>query len=153
MVWGTISDNMTQKPLFYVAFLAKRLLDIALPWQYQSVPSDQKLLEKVRYMLKLKVTKFQLPTPNSFWAVLKKNSLGGQIPPQKKKSKIALRLIHMSPADEFDAKVVYKEPLFFMGINFLLLFSLEKHDREEYHIEMHYSECTRCMQMFPNVVN
>ena len=30
------------------------------------VPGDQKLLERVNYMLKLKVTKFQLPTPNGF---------------------------------------------------------------------------------------
>ena len=30
------------------------------------VPGDQKLLERVCYMLKLKVTKFQLPTPNGF---------------------------------------------------------------------------------------
>ena len=30
------------------------------------VPSDQKLFERVCYMLKLKVTKFQLPTPNGF---------------------------------------------------------------------------------------
>ena len=30
------------------------------------VPGDQKLLERVCYMLKLKMTKFQLPTPNSF---------------------------------------------------------------------------------------
>ena len=30
------------------------------------IPGDQKLFERVRYMLKLKVTKFQLPTPNGF---------------------------------------------------------------------------------------
>ena len=30
------------------------------------VPSDQKLFEKVCYTLILKLTKFQLPTPNSF---------------------------------------------------------------------------------------
>ena len=30
------------------------------------VPGDQKLFEKVCYILKLKVTKFQLPTPNGF---------------------------------------------------------------------------------------
>ena len=57
----TISDNMTQKPLFYVTF-AKRLLEIATP----KVPADQKLFERVCYTFILKVTKFQLPTPNSF---------------------------------------------------------------------------------------
>ena len=30
------------------------------------VPGDQKLFERVCYMLKLKVTKVQLPTPNGF---------------------------------------------------------------------------------------
>ena len=30
------------------------------------VPGDQKLFERVYYTLILKVTKFQLPTPNSF---------------------------------------------------------------------------------------
>ena len=29
-------------------------------------PGDQKLFERVCYVLKLKVTKFQLPTPNGF---------------------------------------------------------------------------------------
>ena len=36
------------------------------------VPGDQKLLERVRYTLIRKFTNFQLPIPNSFWAVLKK---------------------------------------------------------------------------------
>ena len=44
------------------------------------VPGNQKLFERVCYMLKLKVTKFQLPTANGFLAVFKKNSWG-QIPP------------------------------------------------------------------------
>ena len=30
------------------------------------LPGDQKLFERVCYMLKLKLTKFQLPTPNGF---------------------------------------------------------------------------------------
>ena len=30
------------------------------------IPGDQKLFERVCYMLKLKVTKFQLPRPNGF---------------------------------------------------------------------------------------
>ena len=45
VVLGTISNNMTQKPLFYAA---------------PKVLGDQKLLERVCYMLELKVTKFQL---------------------------------------------------------------------------------------------
>ena len=30
------------------------------------VPGDQKLFERVKFILKLKMTKFQLPTPNGF---------------------------------------------------------------------------------------
>ena len=44
------------------------------------VPGDQKLFERVCYTFILKVAKFQLPTPNSFRAVLK-NQLGGKFPP------------------------------------------------------------------------
>ena len=64
-----ISDNMTQKPLFYVFgvfFFAKRLLQIALSWQHLKSQVIKKLFERVNYMLKLKVTTFQLPTPNGF---------------------------------------------------------------------------------------
>ena len=41
---------------------AKRLLEIVLPWQHLRC-HDQKLFERVCYMLNLNVTKFQLPTP------------------------------------------------------------------------------------------
>ena len=34
VVLGTISDNMTQKPLFYTLILAKIPLEIALSWQH-----------------------------------------------------------------------------------------------------------------------
>ena len=44
------------------------------------VPGDQKALAWVCYMLKVKVTKFQLPIPNDFLAVLK-NSWGQICPP------------------------------------------------------------------------
>ena len=47
------------------------------------VPGDQKLFERVCYMFKLKVTKFQLPTPNGFWA---------NLPPPPPPSKIGLRI-------------------------------------------------------------
>ena len=69
MVLGTISDNMTQKPLFYAHFLCffgKAPLRNSIVMATTKVPGDQKLIERVNYMLKLKVTKFQLPTPNGF---------------------------------------------------------------------------------------
>ena len=69
VVLGTISDNMTQKPLFYTRFWhffgqtpLRNSIVIATP----KVPGNQKLFERVCYMSKLKVTKFQLPTPNGF---------------------------------------------------------------------------------------
>ena len=40
-------------------------------------PGDQKLLERVCYKLIRKCTNFQLPTTNSFWAVVKKTAEGG----------------------------------------------------------------------------
>ena len=41
------------------------------------VPGDQKLFERVSHLLKLKVTKFQLPTPNGFRAIFNKPAGGG----------------------------------------------------------------------------
>ena len=42
-------------------------------------PCDQKLFERVCYMLKLTVTKFQLLRPNGFGAISKKTA-GGKFP-------------------------------------------------------------------------
>ena len=69
MVLGTISDNMTQKPSFYARFLCifgQTPLRNSIVMATPKVPGDQKLFERVSYMLKLKVTKFQLPTPDGF---------------------------------------------------------------------------------------
>ena len=53
------------------------------------VPVDQKLFERVWYMLKLKATKFQLPTLNGFWAVLKKPAGGKSCSPVQNRVKRA----------------------------------------------------------------
>ena len=42
---------------------------------------DQKLFERVCYMLKPKVAKFQPPTRDRFWAILKKPAGGGKFAP------------------------------------------------------------------------
>ena len=55
---------MTQKPLFYVVFFRQTPPRIAMATP--KIPGDQKLFERVSYMLKLKVTKFQLPRANGF---------------------------------------------------------------------------------------
>ena len=66
---GTISDNRAEKPLFYICFL--RFFG-QVPLRYSvflttpKVPGNQKLLERMCYMLKLKVTKVQLPKPDGF---------------------------------------------------------------------------------------
>ena len=69
------------------------------------VPGDQKLYERVNCMLKLKVTKFQLPTPNGLELYLKKNSGGGQmyLPPVQNRVNRPARVnmafhIHMTRA-------------------------------------------------------
>ena len=66
---------MTQELLVYVAFwpnTSRNSVAIATP----KVPSDQKQFDRVYCTLISKVTKFQLPTPNSFCAVLKKTAEG-----------------------------------------------------------------------------
>ena len=67
--FGTISDNVTQKPLFctrFWRFFGQAPLRNSVVMATPKVPGNQKLLERACYMLKLKVTKFQLPTPNGF---------------------------------------------------------------------------------------
>ena len=72
-ILGTIWDNMTQEPLFYVLFSQMPLRN-SIAIATTKVPGDQKLFERVCYMLKLKVTKFQLPTHNGFRVVLDKRA-------------------------------------------------------------------------------
>ena len=60
MVLGTILDNMTPKPLFY----AHSWNSVAM--ETPKILGDQKLFERVCYMLKLNVTKFQLARPYGF---------------------------------------------------------------------------------------
>ena len=56
---------MTQMKLFYVAF-GKTPLENSVAMETPKVTGDQKLFERVRYTLILKVTKFRFPAPNSF---------------------------------------------------------------------------------------
>ena len=68
-VFWTISANMRQKPLFYArfwCFLGQMPLKNSIVMATPKIPGDQKLFESVSYMLKLKVTKFQLRAPNGF---------------------------------------------------------------------------------------
>ena len=55
---------MTQKP-FFTSLFGQTTLRNSIAMTTPKVSGDQKLLERVCYMLKLKVTKFQLSTPNS----------------------------------------------------------------------------------------
>ena len=66
---GTISDNMTQKPLFYAhfwRFFGQMPLRNSIAMATPKIPGDPKLFERVCRMLKLKVTKFQLSRHNGF---------------------------------------------------------------------------------------
>ena len=51
---------------FLVSFFGQLPLRNSTVIATPKVPGDQKLFERVNYMLKLKVTKFQLRTPNGF---------------------------------------------------------------------------------------
>ena len=50
----------------FLAFFGQAPLRNSVAMATSKVPGNQKLFEKACYMLKLKVTKFQLPTPNGF---------------------------------------------------------------------------------------
>ena len=76
MVLETISDNMAQKRLFYVVFCQTPLRN-SVAMATPKILGDQKLFERVCYMLKLKFTKFQLPRPTVSELYLKKKQLGG----------------------------------------------------------------------------
>ena len=65
MILGTISDNMTQNH-YFTSFFGQTPLGNSVSMATPKIPGDQKLFEKVCYMSKLKVTKFQLPRPNGF---------------------------------------------------------------------------------------
>ena len=49
-----------------LAFFGQTPLKRSVPMAAPKIPGDQKLFERVCYMLKLKVTKIQLLRPNSF---------------------------------------------------------------------------------------
>ena len=55
----TISDNMTQKRLFYVVFFfGQTPLRNSIAMATPKIPGDQKLFERVFYLFKLKGAKF-----------------------------------------------------------------------------------------------
>ena len=54
------------KTIILCLFFGQTPLRNSVVMETPEVPGDQKLFERVCYMLKLKVTKFQLPTPNGF---------------------------------------------------------------------------------------
>ena len=97
---------MTQKPLFYANFLAiffqmplRNSISMATP----KIPGDPKLFERVCYMSKRKVTKFQLPSPNGFWGsehIFKKQLVGKSPPPppiqNSVKNACPIWIIHIS---------------------------------------------------------
>ena len=69
VVLGTIFDNMTQKPLFYIYFwyyFGQTPLRNSVVMALTKIQGDQKLLETVFYMLKVILTKFQFPRFNGF---------------------------------------------------------------------------------------
>ena len=66
MVLGRISENMKKNHYFMALFLAKTPLRNSIAMAKPRIIGDQKLFERLCYMLKLQVTKFQLPSPKGF---------------------------------------------------------------------------------------
>ena len=96
MVLGTISDNITRNPSFYAHLggggFGQAPLRNSIAMATPKIPGDQRLFERVCYMLKLKVTKFHLPRPNAVMVseLYLKTSWGWQICPPPP-SKIGLK--------------------------------------------------------------
>ena len=59
-------DAKTITLLQFWRFFGQMPLRNSVAMATPKIPGDQKLFERVCYMLKLKVRKFQLPGPNSF---------------------------------------------------------------------------------------
>ena len=64
-VFGDHFGQYDTKPIIYVVF-GQTPLRNSVAMATRKIPGDHKLFERVYYMLKLKVTKFQLPRPNGF---------------------------------------------------------------------------------------
>ena len=66
---GGFRDDFGQyetKTIILRHFFGQTPLRNSVAMATSKIPDDQKLFERVCYMLKLKVTKFQLPKPNGF---------------------------------------------------------------------------------------
>ena len=74
--------HMTQKPLW--RFFGQTPLRNSVAMATPKIPGDQKVFEKVCYMLKLKVTNFQLPRPIKVSELYLKNQLGANLSPPSK---------------------------------------------------------------------
>ena len=69
------------KPIILRPLLGRMPLRYSIVMAKPKVPVDQKLFERMCFMLKLNVTKFQLPTPNDFRTVFKKPAGKANLPP------------------------------------------------------------------------
>ena len=64
--FGNDFEHYETKSIILRRFFGQTPLRNSIAMATPKVTGDQKLLERVCYMLKLKVNKFQLSTPNSF---------------------------------------------------------------------------------------
>ena len=74
-------QTIWHKTHFFTSLSGQTPLRNSIAMATSKIPVDQQLFERMWYMLKLKVTKFQLSTPNDFWAVLKNSGGGVRIQP------------------------------------------------------------------------
>ena len=64
--FGDDSGQYDEKVIILCLFFGQPPLRNSIVMATTKVPGEQKLFERVWYTLKLKVTRFQLPTPNGF---------------------------------------------------------------------------------------
>ena len=70
-------DTKQYVPPIFGVFFGQTPLSYSVAMATPNVPGDKKLFERACFMLKIKVTKFQLHTHNGFLAVLKIQLGGG----------------------------------------------------------------------------
>ena len=75
------------------------------------VPGDQNLFERVCFMLKLKVTKFQLHTHNGFLAVLKNSWVVGRGLTRVKTKPVRQRCLGETEIQKMTATVMISQDL------------------------------------------
>ena len=123
--FGDDFGQYDRKTIILHSLLVQTPLRNSIVMATPKVPGDQKLFERICYLLKLEVTKFQLPTPNGFLAVLYKPAWA---------SKIGLKFVSINRSTVCTHQGHYPEKACFpkrvaIAMEFLTNFSNEHQNR------------------------